>query len=139
MGGDVVDHTRDLMIFVEVGDFAAARTATRLIEEGQWHDLGKGWRARSDGPHVNGMKPHTHLYLKGDEVFVINKDGTPSHGSDLTKMPSKVRKALKTKMLIESASAIRSVLIPPAVIEAALKDWDHQRTMQLAQRILSRR
>lgn len=135
----MVDHTRDLMIFIEVGDFTAARAATRLIEEGQWHDLGKGWRARSDGPHVNGTKPHTHLYLKGDEVFVINKDGTPSHGSDLSKMPSKVRKALKSKMLIESASAIRSVLIPPAVIEAALQDWDHQRTMHLANRLLSRR
>lgn len=135
----MVDHTRGLIFFYKDTDVVAAGLVERLVEEGQVHDLGKGWKARSDGPHVNGMKPHTHLYFKGSEVVVVNKDGTPSHNSDLSKIPSKIRKAMKARNLIESASATPAVLVPPSVILAALLDWEHQRTMHLTNRILSRR
>lgn len=47
------------------------------------------------------MKHHNHLYLKGNEVVVINRDGSPSHGSDLSKMPSYVRDMQKKKNLLE--------------------------------------
>ncbi len=113
------------MIFVETGDVLAIRHATRVIEEGQWHDLGKGWKARSDKPHVDGQQPHTHVYFKNNEVLVINQNGTPSHGADLSAMPVKIRQGLRTRKLIESASArLSTPVVPAAIITAAMDAWD---------------
>ena len=125
-----------VFIYVEVGDALANNRAARLLEEGQWHNLGKGWRARSDAPHVTGMKPHVHVYFKNSEQYVINRDGTPSHGSDLSTLPAKTRNALKTRSLIESmvaeALAADGFLVPPDIIADAGNAWDHQRLMHLA-------
>ncbi len=131
-----------VFIYVEAGDVQASLLAERLLEEGQWYDIGKGWRARSDGAHVTGMKPHVHVYLKNDERFVINRDGTPSHGSDLSALPNKIRVALQNRSLIESmieeALAERGCLVPPEVIAEAAVRWDRARLIDRAQQILKR-
>ena len=128
--------TDGMMVYVETGDALAQDLAVRLIEEGQWHDLGKGWRARSDKPHTTGMQPHVHVYLRNNELFVINRDGTPSHNSDLSTLPTKIHTALKARSLLESfvveAASLTETLIPAGVIAAALEAWQHQRTMHLA-------
>lgn len=50
---------------------------------GQWHNLGKGWKARVDKPtHGGASKPHVHVE-KGDKKGVENVDGTKSHGKNL--------------------------------------------------------
>lgn len=128
--------TDGMLVYVQTTDAIAQELAVRLIEEGQWHDLGKGWRARSDKPHTTGMKPHVHVYLRNNELFVINRDGTPSHTSDLSTLPTKIHTALKARSLLESfvveAVSLTTALMPPEVIAAALDAWQHQRTMHLA-------
>lgn len=93
---------QNLIIYLETGDLQAEEAALRVLEEGKWIDLDNRWKARSDKPHTTGMKPHSHIYLKGREMYVINLDGTPSHNSDLSTMPARVRQGLRDKGLIES-------------------------------------
>ncbi|WP_374598833.1 hypothetical protein [Brevundimonas sp.] len=131
-----------VFIFVEASDAQASLLAERFLEEGQWYDIGKGWRARADGAHVTGMKSHVHVYLKKDERFVINTDGTPSHGSDLSTLPNKIRVALQNRSLIESmieeALGERGCPVPPEVISEAAVRWDRARLIDRAQQILKR-
>ena len=49
---------------------------------GQWHDLGKGWKARVDRPHTGAGKPHVHVE-KGKVKGVESVDGSKSHGKTL--------------------------------------------------------
>jgi hypothetical protein len=126
----------DLMIYVADGDPAGAGRAARLIEEGQWYQIGKGWRARSDKPHASGQ-PHVHVYFRRNELYVINQDGTPSHNRDLSTMPARVHDFLKARRLIEgtlveTAGAAEPVLVPPAVIAAAIDAWLLDRLRYLA-------
>lgn len=61
---------------------------------GQWHDLGKGWKARVDKPtHGGASKPHVHVE-KGDKKGVENVDGTKSHGKNLNSagVPNDIQK-----------------------------------------------
>lgn len=54
-----------------------------LFGYGQWHNLGKGWRARVDKPsHGGASKPHVHVE-NGNKKGVENVDGTASHGKTL--------------------------------------------------------
>jgi hypothetical protein len=48
------------------------------------------------------MQDHRHIKLKGTEVAVINKDGTPSHSSDLSQVPGWILTLIKDKGLTES-------------------------------------
>lgn len=91
-----------LIFVMETDDEAARAFAVELLEEGKWYDMGKGWMARTDPPHPPNTQPHTHVYLRGNEVFVINKDGTSSHNSDLSGMPSKILTGLKRRGLVEA-------------------------------------
>jgi RHS repeat-associated protein len=58
-----------------------------LASSGRWKDIpGTNSQVRIDPPHVDGQQPHAHLQSKGFPEVAINADGTPSHGSDLSKM-----------------------------------------------------
>ncbi|TPI80442.1 hypothetical protein [Mesorhizobium sp. B2-8-9] len=110
------------------GDLAAEKNAGWIIEEGQWYDLGKGWRARAEGPHVPGMMDHNHLYFKGNQMAVINRNRSQSHGSDLSKIPARVLNGLQARGLIdeanvqvEAASLSRSELVPIDIIMEAVE------------------
>jgi hypothetical protein len=108
------------IVLWEADDRDAGKAAVRLVEEGKWYDLGAGWRARADKPHAPNMQPHTHVYLKKDQAFIINRDGTASHGSDLSTMPRRVRDILKDKSLIEAVVADREqVWVPESIIAKA--------------------
>lgn len=46
---------------------------------GEWHDLGKGWKARVDKPHTGAGKPHVYVE-KGKVKGVESVDGSKYHG-----------------------------------------------------------
>jgi hypothetical protein len=58
-------------------------------------DLGKGWNARVEGPHVPGDQKHVHLEYKGHEVWNQNEDGSPHHPDklEIEDPPKKVKKS----------------------------------------------
>lgn len=120
-----------LFLFFRADDAKAFTNASLFIEEGQWHDLKKGYRARSDLPHATGMQHHNHLYLKGNQVAVINRDGTPSHGTNINDVPRHVIKSLKSKGLVETSLYIETAadedirFVPPDVIEEAIASYDN--------------
>lgn len=122
------------LLFLAWDDQIAERNALALIEEGKWYDLDNKWKVRSDNPHVDGMKYHNHLYLKGNEVFVINRDGTSSHGSNLSKLPQYVRLMLKNKNLleghlVETAASGGSSLVPVSLIDTLHAAIEHGRKL----------
>ncbi|MGD6956457.1 hypothetical protein ACQCWA_00320 [Rossellomorea aquimaris] len=62
----------------------------------QWVDLGKGYKARLDGPHgTANPKYHVHVQKNGKDIGAENMDGTKSHGMTLKNVPSSVVKELK--------------------------------------------
>lgn len=65
---------------------------------GQWHDMGKGWRARVDRPTSGAgqAKPHVHVE-KGSVKGVESVDGTPSHGKTLGQagVPNDIQKKVR--------------------------------------------
>jgi hypothetical protein len=130
------------VILFQSDDRVAQTAALHAIEEGQWYDCGKGWRARADKPHVNGTQAHTHVYLRGNEVLVVNRDGTPSHGSDLGQLPRRVQDQLKARKLIEVALAESAALdhwVPPSVITEALRQLERSVYIARVMRNLSSR
>ncbi len=50
---------------------------------------------RLDNPHYEGGKLHVHVYKDGNEIASENMDGSPSHGSSLDSLPSKVKERVK--------------------------------------------
>ncbi|MDH6267968.1 hypothetical protein M2360_003371 [Rhizobium sp. SG_E_25_P2] len=100
-----------ISIIFKEDDAEALRCARVAIEEGKEYQLGKGWLARVDKPHVQGQKQHVHFYQRGKEVHVLNLDGTPSHGGGGA-IPSSVKTKLRAKgvnlsenaLLLESAA-----------------------------------
>jgi RHS repeat-associated protein len=64
--------------------------------DGQWIDLGKGWKARIDPADTNTLEQrHAHVYGDGKK-YTQNKDGSPGDGSS-GKPPKKVLKKLEEK------------------------------------------
>ncbi|MCB1784196.1 MAG: hypothetical protein KDI13_09385 [Alphaproteobacteria bacterium] len=71
--------------------------AEQILEEGRTYNLNKGYSIRFDKAHVLGQQDHTHFMIKNNEIGVINRDGTPSHGSDVKKIPYGMIKAAKDR------------------------------------------
>src|SRR5664280_707751 len=76
-------------------DAVARQVAEYLVEAGKTVNFNNRYSARDDRAHVPGQKDHMHLLLKGKEVCVINKDGTPSHNSDISAIPRYLRPKLR--------------------------------------------
>ncbi|TIT95769.1 MAG: hypothetical protein E5W55_12345 [Mesorhizobium sp.] len=106
------EELRSLVIWYNSDDGEAEAVARGILEEGQEHDFGKGYTGRSDKGLQPNQQDHLHLYLRGNQVAVINKDGTGSHGTSTSKIPNHIRGQLRNlgynleeSMLMESASA----------------------------------
>ena len=101
-------------------DDVARQVAEYLIEAGKTVNFNNRYSARDERAHVPGQKDHVHLLLKGKEVCVINKDGTPSHNSDISAIPRYLRpkvrhmgvKIEEARLIVEAAdvSAIAEIL-----------------------------
>lgn len=119
-------------IYFRTDDAVAAQQAAELLPEGRQYPIGNKWSVRVDNPHTMGMQKHSHIQLKGQEIAVVNQDGTPSHGSDLSKVPSWVLDKAKGA-ITESFVVVERV--PAAVIAEALQ---HELTVQQAVEYLSK-
>jgi hypothetical protein len=62
------------------------------------------------------MQDHNRIQCNGNEIAVINHDGTPSHNSDLSVVPNWVLGWIKDKKLTESYLA---TMPPEVIVEAA--------------------
>ena len=119
-----------MIIFVEPGDIPATRLANEfIVEGGVWYDLDKGWRARADKPHTVGMQDHVHLYIRSNQIAVVNRDGTPSHNSDLSKLPTHVTRRLRTMNLMEGANfiitaGVNDFSVPTYILDQAYQSLD---------------
>jgi hypothetical protein len=107
-----------ILIF-EKTDEASKFFAEQILEEGRTYDLNKGYSIRFDKAHVQGQQDHTHFMIKNNEIGVINRDGTPSHGSDIGQIPTSMIKAAKSKGFInesllqkEAKDLVESYLFP---------------------------
>src|SRR5262245_50123618 len=86
-------------IYFKTNDADAVKTSAELLPEGRQYSIDKKWSVRVDNAHTTGMQKHNHVQCNGNEVAVVNKDGTPSHGSDLSVVPNWVMDWMKTKKL----------------------------------------
>ena len=117
------------IIYFRTDDTVASKQAMQFLPEGRTYSIDNKWSVRADKAHVQGMKNHNHIQLKGSEVAVINTDGTPSHGSDLSQVPAWIFTWIKDKRLNESYLSTETITerVPAAVVAEALR---HEMTVQ---------
>jgi hypothetical protein len=110
-------------IYFRTDDADAAKTAAQLLPEGRQYKIDNKWSVRADNPHTTGMQKHNHVQCNGNEIAVVNKDGTPSHASDLSVVPKWVMGWMKDKKLTESylSSVTMPEPVPPTVIAEAVR------------------
>ncbi|MGO7044374.1 hypothetical protein ACCT07_02890 [Rhizobium johnstonii] len=117
------NKTHPVVLWYVNNDKIAEKMAYGLIEEGQTYKLDARYSARYDIAHQPNQLNHTHVYLKGNEVCVVNKNGTPSHNSPpFSSLPAKIQSKIRALKLVESASLFLEtasgqspVLIPQSV------------------------
>jgi hypothetical protein len=80
---------RSIIIYAN-SDAPAQIIAEYLCEGGRTYQLDKQWSARLDRQHVPNTQDHLHIFLKGNQQCVVNRDGTPSHGMEMN-LPQHVR------------------------------------------------
>ena len=84
----------------------STRRALELLPEGKSYDFGQKWGARTDPPHHTKMLKHTHITHGGHDVWVVNADGTDSHGTTRDGVPGWVVDELRAKRIIEEIRRI---------------------------------
>lgn len=117
------DEKDPVVIWYETSDTTARAAAEGVIEEGKTYNIDSRYSVRHDVAKQPNQKNHTHVYLKGNEVCVVNKDGTPSHGSaPFSTLPADIQKKIKSLKLVEAksllnetASGATHVLLPRAL------------------------
>jgi hypothetical protein len=88
----VEDEVLFIHLLVAADHVAVSAGLTKAAAK--YHELGSGYTARVDGVHVLPGQRHVHVFLRGNELFALNADGTAhdqSHGVDI---PGKVLKRL---------------------------------------------
>lgn len=96
-----------VVLWYETIDEQARTIAEAVIEEGKSYQIDSRYSARHDVAKQPNQKDHTHVYLKGNEVCVVNKDGTPSHGSaPFNTLPADIQKKIKSLKLVEARSLL---------------------------------
>jgi hypothetical protein len=68
------------------------------------------------------MQDHTHIEFKGQQISVVNRDGSPSHNTTRDRVPQKVIDFLLDKKLIKECQDISTPTggVPRGVIDKAL-------------------
>jgi hypothetical protein len=108
-----------LFIYFRGDDERAKNSAHQLITEGgKTEQLKGGWSVRHERSHHNPEMYHTHIMLHGNDVSVINADGTQSHGTTRDDVPTRVITHCIDKKYFTEATAIwRSHTIDPIVAD----------------------
>ena len=108
----------NLFVFYRTDDLVAAKNAAYLVEGGKLVELQQGWSFRVDPPHTTGMQRHVHVMLRTNDVSIINRDGTQSHGTTRDKVPNWVIDKIKAKGLVESTYVVEANAPPPILVPA---------------------
>ena len=95
-----INKTASTLIF-ENNDKFSESIAEQLLKEGKTYNINKRYSIRYDLAHVAGQKDHLHFMVKGHEIGAMNIDKTPSHGTNLSKIPNKFMKFAKEKGFTE--------------------------------------
>jgi hypothetical protein len=129
-----------IFAYFRTGDQVAEGRAASLLTEGRTYDLGKGWSVRFDRAHVTGMQDHSHIEFRGDQISVINRDGSPSHNTTRNRVPQSVVDFLIDKKLIKESRDICESTEGMArdVIDAALQRERSDRLIAQAVEYMSR-
>jgi hypothetical protein len=125
--------------FFRSDDAAAAALAEQILAEGRTYQVDNRWSAHVDRSHADPTTTHNHVQFNARDVAIVNRNGTSSHNSDLSKIPNWMMAWMKNKGLTESyllaeASATWE-RVPPAVIEFAVR---YEETMARAVEHLNR-
>lgn len=109
--------------YYQTNDAVAAEVTAQLLTEGKPIELGQGWSVRVDRSIANIEMTHNHVQFKGRDVAIINRDSTPSHGTDPNQLPNWVLKDMKKLGLTESRALMESVVdrVPEEKIELAIE------------------
>ncbi len=51
----------------------------KILSESKYYKF-KQYSARCDSPHSNNGQKHLHFYVRGNQLFALNKDGTAHDG-----------------------------------------------------------
>lgn len=127
-----------LFAFFKTDDRVAAALAESLLSEGRTYQVDKRWSVRADRSHAPNMDGHLHVQFRGRDVAVINRDGSPSHNSDPTKIPNWVLDWMKNQGLSESYLPTAKTLgeaVPAEVIKEAIR---HEELIDATNEYISR-
>jgi hypothetical protein len=116
-----------IFFYFETHDTQAAENVRIIAEGGRTWEIDNRWSIRLDAPHHQNMQHHVHILHRGNDVCVINRDGTPSHHTISDSVPNwlmqdiKKRGLIERSMLHETASVreIARFTLPSAYIEKA--------------------
>ena len=97
--------------YYPTADTQAAQNALYVLEEGgRTLQIDKRWTVKLNSPHHPRMGHHVHILYRGNDVFIINKDGTPSHHTTRDAVPDWLIQKLKSKGLIEKSYLLEHAL-----------------------------
>lgn len=114
-----------LFVYYETADSIAAEHARFLVEGGKTWSLDNRWSVRLDPPHHAKMEPHVHIMYRGDDACILQRDGTPSHGTARDAVPTWVFDKIRNRGLIEghvilaSAGETARFILPANLIRQA--------------------
>jgi hypothetical protein len=122
--------------YFRTGDNVAAAQVTTLLVEGRTWPIDNQWSVRVDRSHAPGMDDHLHIQFKGKDAAIINKNGTPSHGTDPNNVPNWVHARIKDMGLKEGYLVTEASLliegVPAGVVAAAV---DHEELIDRASKL----
>jgi len=92
----IMDVTQSDKILDEIVVYDLGKDETHRIDEGKWVKTDTTNSIRVDQPTHGVGQPHAHIYgRKGNEMGVVNLDGTASHGTQM-RLSDKDAETLRT-------------------------------------------
>jgi hypothetical protein len=123
------EYCGHVFIFYETTDLVAAENATYVIEGGRVWNLDNQWSVRMDNPHAPNMQKHTHVMFKGNDVSIINRDGTQSHGTNRDKVPNWVIDGIRQRGLIEATLLVEGSMMQELRVTYGMITAVHRRSI----------
>lgn len=91
----------------QTDDNTAAEIASQILDEGKLVALDSRYSYRYDIAKQPNQQNHTHIYLRGKEICIVNTDGTPSHNSSqFSELPRYIQAKIREKGLVETPQLI---------------------------------
>ena len=89
-----------LVLFYRSLSSQSDQEADFLIEGGLTMPLGQNWSARMDRGLQPNQQDHLHVMKNGRDICIINRDGSPSHNTNIDSLPSRIRGKVRSLGLV---------------------------------------